>query len=224
MKRIVIFTLLLSAAQFGYAAGEAVSGIMPAPVISAPVKTEPVKPAVVAFNTKDASVNMAAIKKNPVFDERYKRLEVAYKRTLANLQEEEQKIQQNVKAGKISESELYGKSQQFEFEFRKAQKEMQEGAMKLEETVDMIIAEILRAEGWDGCQVQYFSYINPARDITDRVIGKLEEKLKAEEAAEKFKKTAVAPAEPKVKSVEKPTDSTQPAVKPAPKKKPAIKA
>lgn len=220
MKRILFLTLLLSIAQLGHAAADM------APTTSAPTipsTTLPSAPIAVskAFATKDASVNMNEIKKNPVFAERYNKLEAEYKNVLMGLQQKEQETQKAVKEGKITEAQLYGKSQEFEFEFRSAQRKLQEGAMELEGKVNEIISTITKQEGWDGCQVQMFGYVNPDRDITSRVIKALEEKLKAEDAAEKFKKPAPTVAsEPKPAA--KPEKSEKPGIRPAPQKKSGV--
>jgi hypothetical protein len=236
MKRILLAILLLSATQHGYAASEV--SITPTTTstattdIAAPVqlkidatKTEAVKKVSKAFPTKDASVSMVEIKKNPIFAERYNKLEADYKETLMSLQQREREVQQDVKAGKLTEAQLYGKSQEFEFEFRNAQKKLQEGAMDLENKANEIISKITEQEGWDGCQVQMFSYVNSSRDITPRVIKALEEQLKAEDAAGKFKKPAstvnITDTE-SAKTTTKP--AAKPGIKPAPKKKSANKS
>ncbi len=247
MKRTLFLTLLLGMTQFGHAAAD-MATTTPAPMIpsttiadvttSALPKIEPVKieqpkveqPKAVskAFATKIAFINMNEIKKDSGFAERYNKLETAYKDVLAGLQQKEVEIQKDVKAGKITEAELYGKSQQFEFEFRRAQNEFQKGVMELESKVNEIISEITKQEGWDSCQVQMFGYVNPDCDITPRVIKALEEKLKAEDAAEKFKKPATTVADAgatktEVKPAAKSEKSDKPGVRPAPKKKSVVK-
>lgn len=226
MKRIIDLALLVSVAQCVYAVSDAEVQNKPEapkaePVARVePVKAEPVKKARAAVETNDASVNMAKVKETPSFMSRSKAVEAEYRKKLMELQSQEQAIQQDVKAGRISESELYGKSQQFEYEFRKAQEAVQKSAMELEKLVDEIISAILKEEGWDGCQVQYFSYVNPKRDITDRVVARLEEKLKVEKSAEQFKKSNAPVADSKAvaKKTSTPAVQSKPGVKPAPKK------
>lgn len=174
MKKIFVLAAL-SVVSCGYVVGE--TGV-----------------SAVAFATKDASINMTEIRKSPVFSERYSKLENTYKEILMRLQQEEAKLQEDFKSGRMNEAQVFGKSKELEFEFRNAQRRLQEGVMELEDKVNTIISEITKKGGWDGC-VMAFSWANPKRDITSDVVKELESQLKAEESAEKFKqKVTPAPA------------------------------